>query len=399
MNHRAAAEKAVMVAATDVEDARLIAELLREDFDRVATTSDPDQAPGDFETFQPQILVLGFRTLEESERFYLGLYRRSPVIQAIAHRTVVLCQRSDAFRAYELCRTQHFDDYVVFWPVNYDPYRVRMAVLLAARAARGERDGPSLMQFAAQARRIGELQRLLQERLEQGDAHLLGIDDSLRQVETSVSEALEGFSRRMIDAGQEHMDRIGGAGALVRELATLRELAALRFASVDETMDPMRRWVGAFREGLGPHMESARALGDLAARVRPLVLLVDDDEFQHRLLQQMLSEVPVDLAFAVSGTEATARLRSERPDLILMDFQLPDVSGVEATRRLKASPSTADIPVILVTGTSTREVAIESRQAGAVDFMVKPLDRQRLLAGINRHLYDTVEDRVQPSPE
>jgi CheY-like chemotaxis protein len=203
----------------------------------------------------------------------------------------------------------------------------------------------------------------------------------------------------MIDAGEQHADRAGTSATLMQELATLRELAAVPFASVDQTMAPVRRWVGAFREDLDPHLESARALGELAESVRPLVLLVDDDEFQHRLLQQMLAEVPVDLVFAISGTEAAARLRSERPDLILMDFQLPDVSGVEATRRLKAAPSTADIPVILVTGTSTREVAIESRQAGAVDFMVKPLDRQRLLAGINRHLYGAVEDRVPPTPD
>ncbi len=392
MNHRAAAEKAVMVAATNVEDARLIAELLREDFERVATTSDPDHALGDFESFQPQILVLGFRTLEESERFYLGLYRRSSLIHAIAHRTVVLCQRTDAFKAYELCRKQQFDDYVVFWPVNYDPYRVRMAVLLAARAGGGVRGGPSLVQFAAQARRIGELEQLLQQGLEQGDAHLTAVDDSLRQMEASVDEVIEGFSRRMVDAENAHLLQIRDHGAFVRELQVLRERAAQPFASVDGAMEPVRHWVGALRQDIEPHLESARALGELAAKVRPLVLMVDDDEFQHRLLQNMLAEVPVDLAFAISNTEATASIRGERPDLILMDFQLPDVSGVEATRRLKASAFTEDIPVILITGTSTREVAIESRRAGAVDFMVKPFDRQRLLSGISRHLSGAVED-------
>lgn len=387
MNRTTAAERKIMVAATNVEDARLIAQILREDFDHVETTSDPDLAVRDFETFQPQILVLAFKVLEESERFYLGLYRRSDLAQAIAHRTLVFCQRKDAFRAFELCRKQHFDDYVIFWPVNYDPHRVRMAALLAARAGLVECEGPSPMQFATQTRHIAELESLLQTSIARGGAHIRQVGDSLREMEANIGDVIEGFSRRWIDGERNRVMDATGRGGLERELALLHDDAVHRpFAGVNALLEPVQRWVEIFKEELAPQLEAARALVDLAAQVRPLILVVDDDEFQHRLLGQMLSEVPVDVAFASSGAEALAMLRTQRPDLILMDFHLLDTSGVEVTRRLKSTPLTAEIPVILITGNSTREVLLESHRAGAVDFMVKPFDRSRLLAGIARHL-------------
>lgn len=397
-----AAERRILVAATNVEDARLVAELLRDDFEHIETTSDPNLAVGDFEALRPQILVLAFKTLEEAERFYLGLYRLSERVHAIPHRTLVMCHRNDAFRAYELCRKQHFDDYVVFWPINYDPYRVRMAVLLAARA--GEfvpRDGPRPVEFAAQARRIAELESLLQQSMDRGDSHISEMGDSLRRIEADASGALEGFSQRMTDDAGEHGPGLRDPAAFERELRRLRELAIQQpFADANAALDPVRQWAQALRMELGPRLQPARELMALAERVRPLVLLVDDDEFQHRLLRQMLPRDSIDLVFAGSGTEALAQLRTRTPDLILMDFQLPDATGVEITRRLKASPATAGIPVILITGTSTREVLAESHKAGAVDFMVKPIDGERVLARINRHLYGTDEgERRDRAPQ
>ena len=69
-----------------------------------------------------------------------------------------------------------------------------------------------------------------------------------------------------------------------------------------------------------------------------------------------------------------------------MDVALPDLNGVEITRRLKASPQLANIPILMITGHSERQVLQASLKAGAVDFLVKPLDRQVLLQKLARHL-------------
>jgi DNA-binding response OmpR family regulator len=82
-----------------------------------------------------------------------------------------------------------------------------------------------------------------------------------------------------------------------------------------------------------------------------------------------------------------AVLRKRRPDLVLMDYALPDIDGVEATRRLKGVAQFAEIPVVMITGNSEKAVVVNSLKAGAVDFIVKPLDKDRLLAKIRGLLH------------
>lgn len=112
---------------------------------------------------------------------------------------------------------------------------------------------------------------------------------------------------------------------------------------------------------------------------RPLVLMVDDDSFQHRLLEKMLATEAVECLFASSAQEGLELMHQRRPTVVLMDITMPEVDGVEATRRIKAVRQFRTIPVVMVTGSGTRDWVVESRLAGASGFLVKPLDREALL--------------------
>lgn len=376
----------ILVVATNVGDLRLITDLLSEEFDDVDSCSDVDTAINAFGQYRPQVMILAFKSLEESERFYLGLYRRNNAVHEIPHRTIVLCHRSELPRAFELCRKRHFDDYVAFWPAGYEPQRLKMAVLLAARASASPGgDMPSPKEFAAQARRMVEIESLLERKLALGGERIGQFGESLAQAQKDVQGAVAEFSRRVLERDQ--MVHVKDRAALDHELDRLLETGMREpLAAASAMLDPVRQWVGSFGEELAPQLESMRALSALASRVRPVVLVVDDDPFQHRLLRGILADVPVELDFANSGTEALALLRHRRPELMLMDFNLPDVSGVDILHMLKSLPAMAGIPTILITGTSTKEVLQESLKAGAVDFMAKPFDKTRLVASISRLL-------------
>lgn len=116
----------------------------------------------------------------------------------------------------------------------------------------------------------------------------------------------------------------------------------------------------------------------------PLVLIVDDDAFQHRLLSRMLAGEPLELAFASSAQQGLELMHQRRPKVVLMDINMPDVDGVEATRRIKAVRQFQGIPVVMVTGLGTRDRVMESRKAGASEFLVKPVDREALLQKLHR---------------
>ena len=87
-----------------------------------------------------------------------------------------------------------------------------------------------------------------------------------------------------------------------------------------------------------------------------------------------------------SGHDALSALRQRPPDLIIMDVNLPDINGIEVTRRLKSTGEYAEIPVIMLTGQSERDVIMSSRSVGAIDFVVKPFDRDVLLKKVSRRL-------------
>ena len=377
---------ATLVATDDAADAEVVTALLRDEFSPVAVSSDPDRAVRDFEQHRPTVLILAFNGLEKAERYGLGLYRGSTLAHTWPHRTVVLCNKDDVRRAYELCRKSYFDDYVLFWPMNYDAPRLCMAVhhavrQLAAAAA------PTPAEFAAQARRIGELDGLVQGNLTEGGARVETARRSMREAQSRIGAALDDFSRRLSDGSQrdgvEVKDRVAFEQAMNRLKAHDIE-RPLQSAAM--AIEPVHEWTGALKRDFEPALESARALRCLAERVRPLVLVVDDDEFQHKYLLRALADAKFDLAFATSGAEMFAVVHKRLPDLVLMDVDMPDIGGVEVTRRLKALERYAAIPVVMITGHSGKQVVVESLRAGAADFIVKPIDRKVLLGKLRAAL-------------
>ena len=113
------------------------------------------------------------------------------------------------------------------------------------------------------------------------------------------------------------------------------------------------------------------------------ILYVEDNDDNAYMLKNRLSRAGFTVIVATDGAKGVAMAASEQPDLILMDLTLPDIDGEEATRRLKADPTTKGIPVIALTANamaSDREKAIA---AGCDDFDTKPVDMPRLLGKID----------------
>jgi CheY-like chemotaxis protein len=382
-------ESRILVASTSGADARLVVDALQEDFAYVKLSTGPERAAADFERHQPHLLVLAFKHIGDAERYYLGLYRLSEKIHVTPHRTLILCALSEASQAFDLCRRRYFDDYVVFWPATYDPYRVRMAAALAVRAVNDSASSDShAHQYAAHARRIGDLSALLERNLAHGGEHVATMMASVRNMEAGIEMSVEDLSRRFADGSYAELVEVKDPGGLQDELRRHRqqELGA-SFAQMEANIAPMQQWMHDLKTQLEPSIRAAQALGALAGQSKPLVLIVDDDQFMHSLLRHQLASAGLELLFASNGTGALSIIRGRRPDLILLDFNLPDMSGIDVIRRLKLAERTADIPVIVITGETTHGVVVESHRAGAADIMAKPLDTARLVAGIHKQLF------------
>src|SRR5260370_20588321 len=116
------------------------------------------------------------------------------------------------------------------------------------------------------------------------------------------------------------------------------------------------------------------------------MLVVEDEEDNRRILRDLLTGAEYEMIEAENGEGALGAGARQRPDLILMDIQLPILDGYEATRRLKADPTLKDVPIIALTSYALSGDEAKARAAGCDDFVAKPYSPRQLLAKIRGFL-------------
>ncbi len=123
----------------------------------------------------------------------------------------------------------------------------------------------------------------------------------------------------------------------------------------------------------------------LASGAHLTVLVADDSSVNRRILASLLESAGVRVITAAGGIEAVDLARAHRPDAVLMDLRMSDLSGFEATRRIAADAATASIPVIAVSASAWAEVRQQARDAGCLDFLPKPVKADVLFAKLQRY--------------
>lgn len=116
------------------------------------------------------------------------------------------------------------------------------------------------------------------------------------------------------------------------------------------------------------------------------ILYIEDNEYNRKIVRQLLGKTSYRLIEAVDGEAGVAMAQTEKPDLILMDVQLPKMSGLDATRALKADARTSHIPVIVITSFALSGDREKAAEAGAVSYLAKPYSPRELLALVRQYL-------------
>ncbi len=139
----------------------------------------------------------------------------------------------------------------------------------------------------------------------------------------------------------------------------------------------------------------------------PKVLVVDDTEKNVKLLADLLTFKGYSVVTAGGGREALEKVVSERPDIVLLDVMMPDINGYDVCRKIREDPASGILPVVMVTALDPSQERVKGLEAGADDFLTKPINQGELLARVRsllriKELYDqlgdlnrTLEQRVQ----
>ncbi|MEO5373838.1 MAG: response regulator [Alphaproteobacteria bacterium] len=131
---------------------------------------------------------------------------------------------------------------------------------------------------------------------------------------------------------------------------------------------------------------------------RKTILIIDDEPVNGHLINELLPQHEV--LWVENGTEGIEMAINERPDLILLDINMPDMLGFEVCRRLRAAPVTQDTPIIFITTMDAIEDKIRGFEVGGMDYIVKPYSKEEVVARVNTHLLlrslrSDLEDRNQ----
>lgn len=127
----------------------------------------------------------------------------------------------------------------------------------------------------------------------------------------------------------------------------------------------------------------------MATHSQPCVLVVEDESAQREVLKYNLEAEGFDVVMAENGDEAMLLVAEENPDLIVLDWMLPNVSGIEVCRRVKANPDTRAIPIIMLSARSEETDRVRGLETGADDYVVKPYSVVELMARLRTQLRRT----------
>jgi len=133
------------------------------------------------------------------------------------------------------------------------------------------------------------------------------------------------------------------------------------------------------------------------------ILVADDNETNRHILQLRLKANGYEVLHAGDGEQALAVTREQRPDLILLDIMMPKLDGTEVCKRLKADPELPFTPIILVTAKASSGDVVEGLEAGADEYLTKPVDQKALVARVKALLrikerHDAANPAVKPAP-
>ncbi|MBP1725360.1 MAG: type secretion system protein GspE [Deltaproteobacteria bacterium] len=215
-----------------------------------------------------------------------------------------------------------------------------------------------------------------------GIFEMLTINDDLRKlIVRGASDTEIAAEARRLGIRDLHAD---GLFKLCQGLTSVEEL--MRTAPPPERD---ARFAGTAKRAASPPGEAKVE----TPRKQPRVLAVDDDPFIRTMLEKVLSEANYEVILATDGEEALAKVFRDLPDLIISDVVMPKLDGLELVKKLKGHLQTSIIPVILLTSKDEVASEVEGLEAGADDYIPKPIVTNRLLARINRIM--SIYDRAQ----
>ena len=370
----------ILIATDNNEHAQKIVAQLAIDDENIVISISPQSAINDFDKHQPDILILAFANLAIVEQYYDDLYQSSSHITICTHRTLLLCHKDDLDHVHQLCKQEIYDDYILFWPEPYDKHQLSRAIYHATLSLEAAKLYATNAEISHQVRRLTNPQPKFETTLKSAYQLLVVINETIEQIKLDQTDVLTNFLQSLSLA--EFYDLIDNNAdknlePVIKELQ--EKFIYPQLSQLEPPLFKINKCLNDLQPQVNALIDDVRLLQVVVHKSQATVLIVDDDKFSQMLINDIVTTENYSVLYAASGIEALKILRKHKPDIILMDMNMPTLDGVETIRRIKDSPRFSSIPIIMVTGNNAKKDVIESLKAGAADFVFKPISHGILL--------------------
>jgi CheY-like chemotaxis protein len=349
-------------------------------YTQVYEAMNEDAAIRIFEKKRVALLLLALNSLHKAETFYLKLFHACEHIYEIPHQVIVFVTRSELERAYELCLREIFHSFVIIRPLLSEHF-----LRLAVRHAFEKREAHTTIQRG----------RKMMQRLAEHVEHMRSEFDQLmadnkvlreqqhsaqRGLANSINSRLGIFRDSLMEPEMKDVVTVHDFEALHREFERLRggEIISQLEYYHDQMDMALDSWTGNLEKQLNLLERASVDAKEVKQSHTPLILIIDDDDIQRHMLSTLLAAEGYTVLEAASGNEGMGVLLAKLPDLVFLDYEMPDLDGLSLLRKARMSPHLKDMPVIMLTGHSEKEVVKLCVQNGANDYLVKPVNAERL---------------------
>lgn len=365
--HNTRQEFRILLVGSSSDEIRDVCHILRKEYTRYISSVFEHEAVENIKRLKPDLIMVASSTITMAEDVIADIKRRIPAEQL--PYTLLLCTIKESSRAYQLYRNGIIDYFVADRPL-YDPYSVVAAVTQALNHTN------SVKRISQE---FGNLNKYFTDTLNSGNDKLHETAKTSEQVTRFIFDELNNLKTQLNAAGRE--TGILDTRYVNQQLTSLQETKLHPTKNhLLKVFEQQSEWLNEFRQGYDDKVVQMQIQPDDNTTIQ--VLLVDDDEFYREALATMFEDTHLKIEGVGSGKQALEYLQGEKPDLILLDYQMPGLNGLDLLQLIKKDASLRDIPVIMLTGFSSREIVGNSIITGAADFIVKPGDRTAMISKI-----------------
>lgn len=359
----------ILLVVETAEEAKDVNHILRKHFSKMMTTVFKHEAVYKFVEVNPDLLLISCNETSSSQEVIEQIQKA--VLPKRMPYSLLLCRTVESQEAYVMMQNGIVDNFVADRPL-YDPYGVIGAVEFGLN---------DIEKFRALNSELRRLNGCITDVFESGDEQLKSSVQSSASVLRSISENLETLADDFQKAGRP--DGSLDAKYVSDSLESFKNesLKSSRNA-LDDQLRQQAAWLNSSRSAYSERFDDLNL--PLCEPERVHVLLIDDDDFFREALTTMLEETNITVTGVEGASAAIQAVHEFVPDVILLDYEMPELDGIEVLGQLKSDAKTRKIPVIMLTGFNSREIVKSSILAGASDFVVKPGTQDVLREKIQR---------------